>query len=118
MPTKYRVAHDAGYTEFVSELLANEYSEQVNGTVESIEYSDTTTPQLRQSSRVVVLSRLTPAEFDGLKNSTDQIVRRFYDAALAEGELVSTDPDFGQAVAYLDHIGIIAASRWETILAK
>ncbi len=70
----------------------------------------------RQQARVVLM-RLTPSEFAALRTSSDPIVQRFYDAALAQGEISAADSDFIQARAYLHQQGIIADARWDALLA-
>ena len=72
----------------------------------------------RQSTGMV-RRRMTDTERAALhaaKGSSWQI-DHFVALADSEGVIDSTDPDFPAAVAALDALGIIAASRWDELLA-
>ena len=75
-------------------------------------------PTLRQATDVV-RRRLTSAEKQALhaaRGSSWQI-DDFVSLADAAGTIDESDPNFPDAVAALDALGIIAASRWDELLA-
>jgi hypothetical protein len=74
------------------------------------------TPPRRQETRTV-LDRLTPTERAALFGSTNTDVRALLAKACATGAIRDDDQDFPTAVAGLDALGIIAASRWDALLA-
>ena len=72
---------------------------------------------LRQATDIV-LDRLTDAEIDALTGPSAPIfARRAWLAATSTGLISESDPRFPQLTAALDAAGIIAASRWQTLLA-
>jgi hypothetical protein len=70
----------------------------------------------RQETRVII-NRLTDAERAALFGSTNTGIRTLVAIALATGVIQEDDPDFAAGVAGLDALGIIAASRWDALLA-
>jgi len=73
-------------------------------------------PPRRQSTRTII-DRLTDAERTALYGSTVTAVRVLLSKAEVEGAIRDDDQDFPTAVAGLDALGIIAASRWDALLA-
>ena len=72
---------------------------------------------LRQATDIV-LDRLTDAEIDALTGPSAPIfARRAWLAATSTGLISESDPRFPQLTAALDAAGIIAAARWQTLLA-
>jgi hypothetical protein len=71
---------------------------------------------LVQSARVV-LARLTFAEKAALRACTVPAIQDAYDVALITGVISEADPDFASFIGGLDALGIIASSRWKTLLA-
>jgi hypothetical protein len=74
------------------------------------------TVALRQETRTV-LDRLTPTELSALITSDNVGVRALVLKATAAGAIRSDDPEFPAAKTGLDALGIIAASRWDALLA-
>lgn len=70
----------------------------------------------RQETRVV-LDRLTPTEDAALFGSENLAVKKLLAKATSEGAIRDDDPDFPAARAGLDALGIIAADRWDALLA-
>lgn len=73
-------------------------------------------PAPRRQETRVILDRLTTGERAALFGSTNTDVRTLVAKALATGAIRDDDPDFPAAVAGLDALGIVASSRWETLL--
>lgn len=71
----------------------------------------------RSQSARVVLARLTPAERAALRACTVPAIQDAYDIALIEGTVSEADADFPAFKVALDQLGIIAAARWEALLA-
>lgn len=63
--------------------------------------------------------RLTPAERQALFQAvqTNWMVADFVNLAVSAGEVHDTDPNFPAAVQMLDQLGILAASRWDALMA-
>lgn len=70
----------------------------------------------KQSARTV-LSRLTDTEYAALHGSTNIGIQRGLEAARIEGLISESDPDFPAFRAGCDALGIIAAARWDDLLA-
>ena len=64
-----------------------------------------------------ILDRLTADERAALFGSTNTEIRTLVAKALATGAIRDDDPDFHAAVAGLAALGIIAAERWDALLA-
>lgn len=64
-----------------------------------------------------VLDRLTDAEYAALIDCPIVAIKRAVDAARSEGTISEADPLFSSFVAGCDALGIIAASRWDDLLA-
>jgi len=71
---------------------------------------------LSQSARTV-LSRLTDTEYAALHGSTNIGIQRGLEAARIEALISESDPDFPVFRAGCDALGIIAAARWDDLLA-
>jgi len=71
---------------------------------------------LVQSARVV-LARLTPTEKASLRACTVTAIQDAYDVALITGVISEADPEFASFIGGLDALGIIAAARWDDLLA-
>ena len=65
----------------------------------------------------IVLSRLTDAEYDSLTSSTVIGIRRAVDLARSTGVIADNHPAFAPFVAGAAALGIIAANRWDALLA-
>lgn len=74
-------------------------------------------PQPRSQPTRRVLDRLTDAEYTALLDSPVVAIKRAVDAARSEGTISEADPLFSSFVAGCDALGIIAASRWDDLLA-
>jgi hypothetical protein len=70
----------------------------------------------KQSSRTV-LSRLTDTEYAALHGSTNIGIQRGLETARIEALISESDPDFPAFRAGCDALGIIAAARWDDLLA-
>ena len=65
----------------------------------------------------IVLSRLTDAEYDALTSSTVIGIRRAVDLARSTGVIADNHPAFAPFTAGAAALGIIAAARWDALLA-
>lgn len=74
-------------------------------------------PAPRRQDTRVILDRLTEPEAAALTACTVPGIRLLVLKATATGAIRADDPDFPAAVAGLDALGIIAASRWTALLA-
>ena len=74
-------------------------------------------PLVRRQDTRVILDRLTPAEAAALTACSVTGIRVLVLKATATGAIRDDDPDFPAAVAGLDALGIIAASRWDALFA-
>lgn len=77
----------------------------------------TVTPGARRQDTRVILDRLTEAEAAALTACTVPGIRLLVLKAAATGAIRDDDPDFLAAVAGLNALGIIAASRWDALFA-
>jgi hypothetical protein len=71
----------------------------------------------RSQKTDIVLGRLTDAEYDALTTSVVIGIRRAVDMARSTGTISDAHPAFAPFVAGADALGIIAADRWEILLA-
>lgn len=72
----------------------------------------------RKQNGATVIRRLTDAEIVALNNSTHPAAVRAKMLAMSEGLISEADPDFSALTDALDALGIIAASRWDALLAE
>lgn len=72
---------------------------------------------VRRAETRTILDRLTTDEQAALLLSDVPAVRVMVAKATATGVIQDNDPDFPVAVAGLDALGIIAANRWDALLA-
>ncbi len=93
--------------------------EIVGGIVKAVTVPAPAEPTFKRQETDVILRRLTPRERTALfaarrvSGDIDYLLTR----ASATGSIRDDDPDFAQGVAALDAAGIIAASRWDALLA-
>lgn len=71
----------------------------------------------RKQTARVVLGRLTDAEYTALTTSPVVAIQRALETARIEAVISEADPDFAAFVAGCDALGIIAANRWDALLA-
>jgi len=71
----------------------------------------------RTQSGATVIRRLTDAEIVALDASKHPAAIRAKMIAQSEGIISEADQDFTSLTAALDQLGIIAANRWEVLLA-
>ena len=71
----------------------------------------------RSQKTDIVLSRLTDAEYDALTSSTVIGIRRAVDMARSTGSIADNHPAFAPFVAGAAALGIVAANRWDALLA-
>lgn len=74
-------------------------------------------PEPRRQATDIILDRLTDAEVVALTSSAHPAARRAWLAATSTGTVSETDPRFPALVSALDQLGIIAAARWDALLA-
>jgi hypothetical protein len=87
--------------------------------VVSAEYADSLPVALRSQETDVILQRLTPTESQALFTARQQNwqIDRLITRATATGSISEADPEFPTARTALDAAGIIAAARWDELLA-
>jgi len=71
----------------------------------------------RTQSGATVIRRLTDAEIIALDSSSHPAAIRAKMIAQSEGVISEADQDFAALTGALDQLGIIAANRWEVLLA-
>lgn len=71
----------------------------------------------RSAPSSLVVDRLTDTELAALYNSTHPAAIRAVLLATSEGVISEAHPAFAGLVAALDALGIIAAARWDALLA-
>jgi hypothetical protein len=71
----------------------------------------------RSASGATIIRRLTDAEVLALNGSVHPAAVRAKMLAMSEGLVSEADPDFAALTAALDGLGIIAAARWNELLA-
>lgn len=115
--TEHMVALSAWRDEFLRENAAALQAKDIEcAAVLADHYAPAADGILRQSGATVI-RRLTDTEIVALDASKHPAAIRAKMLAQSEGTISEADPDFAALTGALDQLGIIAANRWEILLA-